>query len=526
MNQWKMPLTPEEFYKLENFNNYKIEEIIKIFGFFIDASSNEGNISLISKCIELFNTICLDNITSKNKAVLYYNIANAWNYKYRYEKDKNKDVWNFDQPNVEEQLFYLRSCINEPEFNTLPIYNQCLAYTNLANTLDTIGRYIDAIALWKKALDLDENFGMALGNIALGMEYYARDIYDNAHKCILIKGAYDYYSKAINNLDNMHQLNVQTFTSSSDRLLKTLKENCNIENINEVLDKKFNLGKTKQEKSYRLWCLQNTLFLNPINDLGEYSVCARDVISTPNIVTALDVGPIYQGFYNQMKQEYVSARYLLYEGLINQKPHFSDSEVLLYDTFDLPCYSLSIEKVKTAFRIAYGIFDKIAFFINEYFNLGVPQNKVYFQRIWFENGNKKNGVLLNINISENLPLRGLYWLSRDLYDDKAGFKNFVEPNAKNLHEIRNHVEHKYFKVLEYVNFDKNFAMPGLDDDLAYTIQRNDFEQKTLFLIKLVRNALIYLSLSIHVEEQKRENAREKGIVAPMFFDLVNHKYKK
>jgi len=41
------------------------------------------------------------------------------------------------------------------------------------------------------------------------------------------------------------------------------------------------------------------------------------------------------------------------------------------------------------------------------------------------------------------------------------------------------------------------------------------EAKTLHILKLVRAALIYLSLAVHREEAIRDAARPEGLVAPM-----------
>ena len=48
-------------------------------------------------------------------------------------------------------------------------------------------------------------------------------------------------------------------------------------------------------------------------------------------------------------------RRVLWEGIKSDEPHFSDREVLLYNTLDYPSYGLSVEKVKMAFRMAYSI---------------------------------------------------------------------------------------------------------------------------------------------------------------------------
>ena len=45
------------------------------------------------------------------------------------------------------------------------------------------------------------------------------------------------------------------------------------------------MGKTEAERTYRAWCLENWLFLNPLNDLGSHSVANRDIVMLPSFTT-------------------------------------------------------------------------------------------------------------------------------------------------------------------------------------------------------------------------------------------------
>jgi hypothetical protein len=216
----------------------------------------------------------------------------------------------------------------------------------------------------------------------------------------------------------------------------------------------------------------------------------------------------------------IKLRLLFYEGLTNKKPHYSDRDVLLYNTLDYPSYSLAAEKMKLAYRSAYSILDKIAYFLNHYLQLGIPARDVYFRKLWYEKCDKNLKLRSKFKESKNLALRGLFWLSKDLYEKSTGFRDSIEPEAKDLAEIRNHIEHKYFKLhekewrgpLKKANeFEKSLA-----DTLAYSLYRDDFERKTLKLLKLARAALIYLSISIHIEEQygaKKRDPRQISIPA-------------
>ncbi|MDB5137146.1 MAG: hypothetical protein JWP37_3749 [Mucilaginibacter sp.] len=85
-----------------------------------------------------------------------------------------------------------------------------------------------------------------------------------------------------------------------------------------------------------------------------------------------------------------------------------------------------------------------------------------------------------------------------MFNAEDAHETVLEPEARELAEIRNHIEHKSFKVVQYGNW-------GGDDPDGYTysIGRGKFERKTLKLMRLVRSAIIYTSLIIHHEEQQK-----------------------
>jgi len=293
----------------------------------------------------------------------------------------------------------------------------------------------------------------------------------------------------------------------------------------------YEMGVSEEERLYRHWCLKNKLFINPLNDLGAYPIANQDVLLLPDYVTEINKTPTLMGFFNQMKQEFVSARWLLYEGLHPKDVHYSDHGVDLYDTLDYPSYSLAVEKVKAAFRIVYSIFDKIGFFLSEYMELGVKPNKVSFKTIWyhhFDHSNRMKNVLWDkFSTSENWAFRGLFWLSKDLFEDN--FINMTEPDAQVLSEIRNHMEHKYLKVHELLLTSRgknNLIDVGSGDSLAYSIKREDLEIKTLRLLNLSRASLIYLSMGMHQEEKQRERRNPSIDTMKIDYDMVDDDLKK
>jgi hypothetical protein len=285
------------------------------------------------------------------------------------------------------------------------------------------------------------------------------------------------------------------------------------------------LGKTSRERKYREWALEQRLFLNPLVALGTHSVAARDTLNLPAIVVSIDEGPGLLGLFNQIKQEFISARYLLWEALTSNRSHYSDRESHLIDTLDYPSYGLAVEKARLAFRMAYSIFDKCAFLLNKYLNIGIPDNIINLNRIWFSNATPKKGLNPAIVNTDNWPLRGLFWLARDLFD-ADGFVDALEPEAKELKSIRDHLEHKYLKLHE-IGPSSTRIPSFLDDQYAKSMSRASFEAKTIKIMKLARSAITYLSLGIHSSERAKAKATPEGtIVPPMVLPKVIEEWKR
>ena len=75
------------------------------------------------------------------------------------------------------------------------------------------------------------------------------------------------------------------------------------------------------------------------------------------------------GLFNQIKQEYNLARYLWYSVSTDTHiPGFPDQELDLLDTGDYADHSLKESLLRTAFKSAYSLFDRIGFFINQYWS--------------------------------------------------------------------------------------------------------------------------------------------------------------
>jgi hypothetical protein len=521
---------PEEIYKaimsIKNISIFSTEELLDLMGTLVDLSWDLKKFEGIEQSKALSEEILKRKLIPEQKALVHYYLGNTWGYQRRLRREDSEDAWDWEQGEIEKEIIHFRIAFREGQSTILPKERLCQILTNLGNLLNHIGRFVDAVEYWDRVLALLPSFAMAVGNRGYGLSFYAQSLYDKGHASVFLKNAHAYLKKVLS--QDIHD---DARSKFEDRL-KRIESALSPEFINKDIDmQSFSLGTSVDEVQYRKWCLMERLFVNPLNDLGPFPIAARDVLTAPSIVMKIDEGPYFQGHFNQMKQEFVSARYLFYDGIKSTNPHFSDKEVLLYNTLDYPSYSLAVEKMKAAFRILYYLFDKIAYFLNKYLYLQIPEQKVTFRTFWYENCKKDEGLRAIFKQAKNWPLRGLFWLSKDLFEDVPGFKEAMEPDAQEINNIRNHLEHKYLKLHDemwhkYKN-DEDGEFQFYSDTLAFSINRSEFATKTMRLTKMVRAALIYLSLAIHAEEKRRTNERgSKGITPRLPLDIWEDDWKR
>ena len=493
-------------------------QALEVLAQLVDLSDDIGKPDGARRALELADQLESTKLRESDAALLEYFRANAWAVLYRHE---TVNPWDWEHPALGTQIFHLRKCVNHFGFAKMDKLRRCQVFTNLGNCMDTVGRFVEALEYWEQALALQPNFGMAVGNRACGLETYAQALYDPGHQLLFAKFAHAGLTSVFGKdvlFDGIYPQALAHFESVKNQIQSVMP------NLGEIELHDHPMGDTEDEQDYRSWCLQNRLFLNPLNDLGPHSIANQDVLMLPTFTTKVKEPPTLVGFFNQLKQEYASARLLLYEGIQTDKVHFSDRKVLLYNTLDYTCHTLAVEKTKIAFRMAYSLFDKLAFFLNEYLQLGIKDRDVYFKTLWYEHRSSKPFPLRTqfANL-DNLPFRGLFWLAKDLFDEQYG--DVIEPEARDCYVIRNRLEHSCLRVHEDFVATRPPEMELFSNRLAYSITRGDFSAKALRLFKLVRAAMVYVLLGMHREEARRVHD-EKEPAFPMHMALLEDDWKR
>lgn len=518
MNRKYVSSTIDTLLKRTTLANLSNRDAMNHISMLIDAAWDSEHVAGIKVAQSLANELMGRTLESGEMTELQYFIANSWAAMRRALDPTGIQSFSWEQIEVEKEVVFLRKAAISPGFESLRKGRKVQILTNLGGRMSEIGRPFEAIEYWNQALKIAPAFGMALGNKGIGLKTFADHLYDPLHASIYLSIAKQLLKKSIASKTTEERvkadfhLHWQTLKNVPYGLFKSICTSTDF------------LGKSKLEQDYRNWCLQNTLFLNPINDICVAPIAACDVFGMPDITSRSAEMPFCFKYYNVIKQEYVSARFSYYDAIHSSKVHPSDRNVMTFNTLDYPIHTYSLEQMKSTYRAAYSVFDKIAFFIKEYFHLPLKENSVYFRSIWYVNAHKKNGLDSKFTSSKNWPLRGLFWLSKDLYDDDPEFRNAIDPSAQELYSIRNYIEHKFLSV-----HDGLFDLTDLDAPKyagVYRIQLEEFEKKTLQVLKLARAAIIYLSLAVHVDQRRVSREKSNGLKMPMSVEVIDDKWKQ
>ena len=394
----------------------------------IDAATDVGDVSRLRKlCADCERELA--TAEGEERVLLRYYQSNTYAGIIESYQRNSDYVWSWKQPDGVQNILLLRQAISEPSFENIHPVFACQIRTNLANRLNNLGRQIAANEQWLKVIETIPNFAKALANRALGLAHYAGTIYDGGHTSVLLAAARLTFEKA---------LDVSAFWESGDRdsvapnVMEKYKQVASYLHkigYDDSIDlNRWSLGSEEKERSYRGWCLNERLFLNPLNDAYTDTVAATDTLHLPDHTYRIEEKPRFPAYYNLLKQEYVSARYRLYRAIHEDEPDFLMRDVLMLDSGEGQSLGHYTEDLRSAFRSSYAIFDKVGLFLNDYFEVGLEPRDVSFRRVWSEQGrNREFEIRPEFQDRPNWPLRGLYFLSKDLFDQD--FKEVSEPDA-------------------------------------------------------------------------------------------------
>ena len=150
-----------------------------------------------------------------SKATIYYCLGTAYGALDSIGGTNNEE-------SLKKQIYFFRKSITQleapecsaPGFSLHVKTYKTNAYINYGNVLCRCGRIIAAIAQYKKALELQPTFGMALGNLGKAYMDYSLMEFDPGHQEYFHHFSYTYFQRALDCTDPNTYPEARTFFAS------------------------------------------------------------------------------------------------------------------------------------------------------------------------------------------------------------------------------------------------------------------------------------------------------------------------
>lgn len=439
----------------------ELDEFSKI----ADQYITTGDYGSLAALVESFTERDFTFAHPSYEAHYLYNLGNCYSKLY----ETRKTEWYSDDL-MKSVIFYRKALHALPKAdwreheNNIRAYNslRSMIETNLANRLSSQGRALCCIPHYDKAISIDNN-PVAIISKANNELFIGHSLYDKEHSEYHYFIAYELIRKGIENIKQLHPEQRMPLEEGG-RLLKFKKsfeksfKTSDFDYFKEYT-KKFT---SKKQKSYLEWCAKNRLFLNDLNDACEYPITYQDVFSLPPFIQSLNIYLTipeelsYHGNYDELKNDYCYARYLIFSSkdIPDDTPHMFNSTYQHVEDMTHSINNLGVAQYKSAFRTLYSLFDKIAYLISRFLDLNDLKHdkKISIDNLFrdFIGNNKEWKPHKKLKDSNNHFIHALFYILKDIR--KVGNSDlatkWLDPNAAAFAEIRNAMEHRSLKIVD------------------------------------------------------------------------------
>ena len=377
---------------------------------------------------------------------------------------------------------------------------QTRALTNLANTLSTSGRWLEAYERYVQAVQADPTNGNAAGNAALCL---GRAIRSNLGPRGHLAAVYEKYRQiAQSNRARTIELAGPETADRWDRLAP--------------IDTPGHLSHSASGDPYVQWVARERLALTPVMD-GLGSDTERfDAVRIAALIVATR-GPHVPAIFaaaNVMKADYIAARSTAYRGLSmiaeaadSGAQHPTDTGTYA-DTLDDAVYGEPVSLVNLGSRAALDVLDKIAVTLNEYLNVGDSAGYVDFRSFWRDKKVKQD---------QHQAIRTVLWRDgvdgsrllalAELADDMDTHGLYAQ-----THAIRNRSTHRLVRA-------KLFGAEGVTNTALSTLNLEDLQAGCLESLRVARIALLYFHAFVAAAEQQKSDAQGGVAVRRLIADV-------
>jgi len=164
----------------------------------IDLASVNGDIKMLKHALKKIERFATKEITGLCAAQLYFFAANCYAGIRQASDDSNS--WAWSNQSLEKEIYNLRLSLSECHSVPFDQDQTDLRFrigTNLANALNHVGRFAEAIEIWDEVLNQDSEFPMAIGNRGHCLCWYAWHLHDTEYQPVFFYEGYKSIQKAL-----------------------------------------------------------------------------------------------------------------------------------------------------------------------------------------------------------------------------------------------------------------------------------------------------------------------------------------
>ncbi|WP_240033953.1 LA2681 family HEPN domain-containing protein [Planococcus salinus] len=380
--------------------------------------------------------------------------------------------WN--SPMKQRQLFLFENLMAQFRGKVPPeVWNQiCLAY---AEALLPTGRSIDALAVLDDMAEKEGEPFYERQNAERGwaLVMYSTFLRDQFEKAQGLHTARDLLRQAQQDISDERG---RALYGQRLQLAERMLEKLGAVDVTEGYTLNLFEGKQKQ---YREWCAEHRLLLNGANDIDPAKASKIETFRYRPAGDDKEQAEFLESFLKSLMQEFTALRWTLFEAL-------EDSEVSAEGGYD------RTEQLKSVYRHAFSLFDKIALFLNHAYKLEVDLPRTSMQRIWFEEEHPKKPLKPFIKDTKNDALKALYWLSKELFGYERSDRQSL-PMIRAT-QLRHQLERSFVQVVESPE-----AAVKTGELRKHQMTQKELERMAVTLTFKARTALMYLRYAVDLK---------------------------
>lgn len=465
--------------------------LYKLGMLFVDLGNMASNNKASELGIDIMESEVFANILTRDS--YYYNLGNAKsNLIQSSSRDQlDTDVELINQLAEVSSLFFkaILSC-RKQGVDSQPEY-----LVNLAINLQKQYRFSEALALYDQVIAMNLDIPQAWTNRSGCLSVISQinnssSIKQGREIALGFRNA----SKS----SNLPPEWVIFYLARAEKIENDIERDCLDLEIDVEDDSHLDEQEYQSLSEYRRWCLDSFLSLS---EHGLYCKCYGSAVDNLNIpistraIAGEFILPM-EKVLNRLKSEFGLARSMLYEYKIAKRDNNIDDESCYSELYDNELLGTNIEKLRTAFRICFGILDKIGNTIALLFDLQLKNKKgkvrsSYFHTFWELEDEDR---LQKFESYNNEGLIGLYSIACDLNHNLEGELNFYK-------QWRNALEHSFVFIYD------NEKPENIETSLAYYeepvfISESEFVESAEHVLQLTRSAIFSFVFAVRIKAEK------------------------